>query len=829
MNWPAMAWRGVRRDLRAGEIWILSLALMISVASVSAVAFFMDRVQQQLRLQGSTLLAADVVVESTQPIPALWRERADDMALGQARSASFRSMLIYGAAMQLAEVKAVDDNYPLRGQFTLATADKTISLDAGVVARGSVLIDAQMQLLLAVQVGDYVQLGEGQFRIGGIIQEEPDRGGQVFAIAPRVMMHWQDLAQTELLQLGSVVDYRLLLAGNTQDIDAYYRWVQTQLQEGDRINRAQDARPAMQRALQRGTQLLNLAALMSVLMGGIAVYAAAQRFARRHWDASAILRCFGATRRQVLYYFALQLFYVGMLGSLLGVLLGYVAQLGLASSLQSFFGAALPAPRLLQPAAHGLLIGVVSLLGFALPSLLRLRAVPPLQVLRRQFAIIRQRNFMSDAVTLVLLMALIGWYVQDVRLTLIIIASIVMVLVILVSATRLFLWGLARLRKRLSGFTQFGIAAIVRREQASMIQVVTIGLAIMILLVLRWVDTDLFTQWRAQLPNDVPNRFLVGAQFEQQPGIADFFTRNQMAAPAFYPMTRARLLTVNDKAVAEMQFTNPRSQRLATRTFNLSWAKQLKEDNEILAGHWWDATGVGVPQFSVAENIMQSLSLRLGDQLQFDVAGLTVQGPITSVRSVDWTSLAPNFFVLLPPGVLTPSQASYIAAVYIAPEHVSKLGALVQQFPNVSLIDVDAMLNKVRSVVGQAIAAVQFIFGFTIATALLVLFTAIQSNQDERIYEGAILRSLGATRYSVLGAITIEFVVLGVLAGGLGALSASLVCYGLAEWVFAFQYQFSWDALGIALALGLVSVGLLGLGLNYKVVRQAPLRVLYSG
>lgn len=818
--------RFVRREWHSGELTTAALALIIAVASVSAVGFFTDRVRGAMSQQASELLAADMLVVSSQPIADAWIEQATNTGLDTALATQFPSVVLAGNKTLLAEVKAVTPAYPLRGEVRVAP--KPYGPDAPtdlIPARGEAWLDARLMAQLGIEPGSPISVGASKLRATKVIAYEPDRGGDMFSIAPRLMMNAVDLPSTRLIQLGSRISYRLLVAGDTDQIDTFRAWLKPKLSAAVQIQGVRDSRPEMRVALDRAEQFLSLAALVSVVLAGVAIAISGRRYAMRHLDTSAILRCFGASQRTIVGLYTTQLVLLAVVGSLVGVLIGFLAQWGLASILTGLFADQLPPPSVL-PVFTGLATGLIVLLGFALPPILHLKDVPPARVLRRDVGNLPATSTSVYITAVAAMFGLMLWQTKDPTLTLYVSGGSLATLIVLGAVAWTLTLAVGRLRTRVGVAWRFGIANISRRARSSIVQLVAFGLGIMVMLLLAIVRNDLINQWQDSLPPDAPNYFLINVQSQQVDELNQFFQTNDVPAPTLYPMTRARLTGINNRPLDPDSFDDERARRLATREQNLSAAAAPQADNRLLAGRWWSADEYGQPLMSLEEGIATRLGIKLGDSLQFNIVGEPVSFTVSSLRSVDWDSFQVNFFMVVPPGVLDDFPANYITSFHLPPGKPALLGNMIQRFPNLTVLDITALMGKVRNIMDRVTLAVEFVFLFTLIAGLLVLWAAIQSTQDERLYEGAILRTLGASRRQLLLGVAAEFITLGVLAGVLAAFSSSLIGYVLAEQIFHLPYKFNvaiWFAGLIGGALGVGITGTLG---ARSVITRPPLYTL---
>ncbi|HWH72682.1 MAG TPA: FtsX-like permease family protein [Methylibium sp.] len=794
-----MAVRQLLRDFRAGELRLLVLAVMLAVAALTAVGFFADRLNSGLARDARQLLGGDAIVSSDQPpAPALAaRARADGLAV--ALSVGFPSMGrasdARGGASRLVAIKAVSDGYPLRGQVRLRDAPGAPERVAGgAPARGTVWVDAAVLETLNLRVGDALWLGDAALTITAVIAVEPDRGAGFMSFAPRALLHEVDLPATGLVQPASRVSYRLAVAGQGADGDARVRawvaWVEREITaqgwRGMRLESLDSGRPEMRQTLDRAARFLNLVALLAALLAAVAVGIAARDYASRRLDDCAMLRVLGQPQRRIAGAYALEFAGVGLLASALGVALGFVVHHGFVLLLADLVEVALP-PAGPGPALFGLGVGLMLLLGFGLPPVLQLARVPPLRVIRRELGALKPASLGVLAAGFGGFAALLIAVASDLWLGLITVGGFV-------AAAALFAllsWGaVALLRRTVPGAAAPRWLVLATRQVAArpgyavlQTSALAVGLLALVLLVL--LRTDLIASWRAATPPDAPNRFVINVQPEQGEPFQHALRAAGVATYDWYPMIRGRLVAVNGRPVHPEDYASDRAQRLVDREFNLSHSAALPAHNRVSEGRWQPEEAGAL---SVEAGLAQTLGLKLGDTLRFDVAGIALEARVTSLREVDWGSMRVNFFVLFPQAHLPDLPASYIAA-FRAPERPGFDNALAHDFPNITSVDVSASIAQVQRVLDQVIRAVEFLFGFTLATGLVVLFAAVTATREQRAREYAVMRALGAGA-RLLGRVQrAELLGVGALAGVLAALAALGVGWALARWVFEFRWQ----------------------------------------
>ncbi len=798
----AVAWRQLLRDWRAGELRLLMLAVALAVAALCAVAFLSDRLDQGLRRDAAKLLGGDAVVASDQPTPQALLDLATELKLTTVRSATFPSMArateAQGGESRLVAVKAVSGGYPLRGSIALREA---LPGRGGAPAAGEVWVDPAVADGLGLKLGDLLLLGDSQLKLAALIETEPDRGAGFLNFAPRVMLSEADLAATHLVQPASRITYRVaLVPGPGAAPEAVRRFVSTaeQLVEKDklrgvRLESLESGRPEMRQTLDRAARFLRLVAMLSALLAAVAVALAARDFAARHLDACAMLRVLGQPQRRIAWAYGLEFLLAGLAASLAGVLIGLALHQVFVSLLAGLIEVNLPPPSL-WPALLGLGLGLSLLLGFGLPPVLQLAAVPPLRVIRRDLGAPKAGSLLVLGAGVAGLAAILVVLAGDVVLGGIAAAGFA-------GAVLLFA-GLAfaavKLLRRVvpsnvsgAGVPRWLLLAtrqVAARPGFAVMQVSSLAVGLLALTLLVLLRTDLIDSWRRATPAAAPDRFVINIQPDQSEAFRKTLTDAGVKGFDWSPMIRGRLTAINGEAVQGKRFAEDRAQRLAEREFNLSHTADMPAHNQIVGGRWGAATP-GELGMSVEEGLAQTLGLKLGDQLAFDIAGQPVQGRITSLRKVDWSSMRVNFFVLFEAAALPDLPATQIAA-YRSPAEGSKLDReLARQFPNLTVIDVSAQLNQVQGVLDQVIQAVQFLFGFTLATGLVVLLAAVGSTREARTREFGLMRALGAPSSLLAQVQRAELLGVGALAGFLAGGVALVLAALLARYVFQFDWQ----------------------------------------
>jgi putative ABC transport system permease protein len=840
-----LSFRMTARDWRAGELRFLLVALIVAVASLSAVGFFIDRMRSSLNRDAHQLLGADLLVNADQPLRSEWRAEAQRRGLLLADTVTFPSMAQAGegeqSVAQLASVKAVSQGYPLRGQLKISTSAQQANAGRGektaaTPAPGTVWVDANVLTGLKAEVGGAIKLGEKRFTIAQVIAAEPDRGPSFANFAPRVMLSTADLAATGLVGNGSRVTYRMQVAAPSNNdlarVNQYEQWLKARIAEGRvkgvRIESLENGRPEMRATLDRADRFLSLVGLLSAMLAAVAVAMAARRFMLRHLDACAMLRCLGLSQNQVSAMYLLEFVLVGLAGSVLGVLVGFGAHYVLLELIGKFISADLP-PVSPLPALQGVATGMLLLVGFALPPVLQLRNVPHNRVIRREHAPPRAMALATYGFGVCAFVALLLWQAGDVQLALLTALGFLAGFGLFALAGWLGLVSLKRLRGALDHQSwRFAVSALQRRPGATIVQVVSLALGLMALLLLTVVRGDLMSAWRSATPADAPNRFIINIMPDQKDALEQRLAAARVRDAVLYPMIRGRLTAVNGAPVTAATYPAEDARRLAEREFNLSTMQQMQASNQIVAGKWY-ADQPGAAEASVEQGIAKTLRLKLGDTLRFDIAGQTVQARVTSLRKLEWGSMRANFFVIINPRAMASMPQTFMTAFHLPPAEAGLTNALTREFPNLTVIDVSGIIGQLQEVLDQVVSAVEFLFMFTLASGVLVLYAALMGSQDERTRESALLRALGATRKQLSQAQWIEFSLVGALSGVLAASGAAALGWALATYQFKFAWSFSPVVWLAGLAVGVacaIAGGWLGLR---NVLKQPPLQTLREG
>jgi putative ABC transport system permease protein len=802
-----LGWRSLTRDLRAGELRLLMVAVTLAVAALTAVGFFADRLKGGLQRDARQLMGGDAVVSSDNPIPEAFLAQVKSLGLQQTINLSFPTMArapeLAGGGIKLVSLKVVAEGYPLRGRLQVSEQpDSAGALTRDIPQPGQVWVDAALLEALEVPIGGDLLLGDSTFKASRIIVNEPDRGAGFMNFAPRVMINQADVQATGLIQPASRLRYQLAVAGDDRAVRKFVDWAQAQVESqavrGARVEALEGGRPELSTTLNRAEKFLNLVALLAALLSAVAVALAARGFAASHLDDCAMLRVLGLPQRTIAAAYSFEFVLIGLLASALGVLLGFAVHYGFVALLAGLVDSALPAPGL-WPVLFGLGMGLTLLLAFGLPPVLQLAQVPPLRVIRRDVGGLKPASLMVLGLGVTGFAALLLAASSDLKLGLIAVGGFAVATLLFAGLSWLAVKLLRAVVNDATAPTAVVLATrqIAARPAFAVVQVSSLAVGLLALVLLVLLRTDLISSWRAASPPGAPNRFVINVMPEQGPAFMQALKDAGVARFDWFPMIRGRLVAINGRNVSPADYPDERARRLVDREFNLSHSATRPEQNVVVAGRWQpDEAGA----ISVEEGIAKTLGVTLGDSLSFDVGGMQTVSKITSLRKVDWASMRANFFVMYPVDQLEGVPATYMSA-FKAPETKGFDAALVRQFPNITSVDMTATIAQIQRVLDQVIGAVEFLFAFALAAGLVVLFAAVTATREERAREYAIMRAVGA-RASLLRQVQrIELAGVGLLAGFLASVVASAVGWALARYVFEFDWVVSpWVPLLGALA-----------------------------
>ena len=817
------------RDWRAGELSLLLASLVIAVGSVTTVTLFVDRLQQALLAESATFLAADQVISSSVPIDPEITAEARAMGLTTSTTMNFLSMVFSEDRAQFTSVKAVDDKYPLRGR--LIAGDSPFlpgqPVERGPV-KGEIWMESRLFPALSVVRGDLLDVGTASFPVTRVLVKEPDRGGGFSNAGPRVLMHLDDVPATDVVQPGSRITYRYLFAGESAVIMKFAEWAKPRLGVESRLISIKEGSEGIGDALERGERFLLLGSLLGVILAGVAIALAAQRYSLRHYDHVAIMKTLGAGPKTVDAVFVVIFVVLGLLATLAGAGIGYGMQFGVTEILSPYIPIELPDPSL-RPIFLGLITGFICLLSFALPPLLKLRSIEPIRVIRRELGDPSASDLMAYSFGVLGTLGLMWWYSADLQLTLMIFSGAAVSLFLLFVVSKLLLSSGSIVGMQAGSAWRLALAGMRRRGQENTLQIVVFGLAIMLLLILFLVRTALIIEWKAQIPEDAPNHFAINISPEDVDPIRKMLTINGVESQPLYPMIRGRIVKVNEETAKDRDFRLRRESDDGPRSGsgrNLTWSDVLPDDNRLIAGEWWRDDYDGEPLVSLEQELAERNQLKIDDELIFNIQGRELVARVGNIRTVAWDNMQPNFYIIFSPGSLDEFPSTFMTSFYLQKENKLFLNKLLHTFPTMTVIEVDALIEQIQRIINQVTLAIELVLILIIASGVLVLLASIQASMDERLKQHAILRTLGAGRRLVLGSLAIEFCVLGFFAGILATLGSEITVFVLEREIFELDYNLNPQLWLLGPMTGIVLIGVIGTFATLKVVRTPPASVL---
>ncbi len=823
MNRVNLGLRLLFRDGRSGELNLLVIALIIAVTSSTAVSLFADRLHHSMSTQAAEFLAADLVITSPSLIPPQWLSKAQSLHLNTARTAEFSTVLIENDELLLAGTKAVSSQYPLRGYLKTVTADySTETIRHQGPEQGEVWVDKRILSALKMALGNDLQVGEKTLRITRLISYEPDKRGDLYSFSPRVMMNDTDLAATQVLKPGSHVHYFFQFSGPATAIKQFNHWVKPQLNASQRIMDIHQDRPQLGNALSRAERYLGLSSIVVILIAGVAIAMSTRRYSERHFDTTALLRCLGCKQHEIISLYLLQFIILGLVASLIGVGLGWLAQDILFHLLRDLLPAEVPTPSLMA-VILGFVTGQAILLGFALPPLLRLKKVSPLRVLRRDLEPLPSSAWLVYSLTLSLVSILIWQYTQDFKMT----ATIIGGGVIAVIISGFSIYALLLQSKKALPFLglagRLGLQSILRSPQSSVSQILAFSITLLAMILIFTVRTDVLDDWQKQLPDNAPNHFVLNIFPQQANAFKQQLQQLNITDAQFYPVVRGRLVKINDIAVQQIVSKDSQGERATHRDLSLTWAERLPKDNKTIAGTW---SSEQKGQLSIEQKLANSLHVSLGDKLTFTIGSQQVQASISHIRSVQWDSMKPNFYMLFSPGTLENYPSTLITSFYLTDTNKNYLNILVKEFPSITILEVDLIIKQFKIILTQLTAAINYLLYFSLLAGFTVLFATVYSTLDHRIYESTLMRTFGASQRLLTTSHLIEFSLIGLLSGLIAVFMSELIIYTLYTLVLHLDYHISnllWWFVPLLSSLCITAAGTFAVR---DVVNKSPMQVL---
>lgn len=805
--------------------WLMFIATVITVAIVTSSQLITDRIGLLLDRQASELLAADLVLSSGREFDAEYLETARQHGLQVSNSISMRTAIFIDDNPRLVELKAVDSSYPLRGRLERAgevTGARAITSE--IPANGEVWVDTK----LAQLVNQSISLGETSFDIRWLLTFEPDRGGAIFNLAPRVLMNIEDLGTTGLVVPGSRVSYRMMFAGDLEDINRFKIWLTVNLKPGEEIQDLQNARPEMRRALERTRKFFALAIVLTLVIAMAAIAITARYTANREAPKIAMLRAFGISQQSLFRYYLWQLGGLWLAATVAGIALGWFTQFPLQWALDGLFGKTLPQVHSVKPYFSAALVGLLALAGFSLPYLVNATATPPMQVLR---AVVNRRSWMRGlwisgsaivAIFVVLVLLMQSSSLAIATLALVLVCAFILPLV-LGWMVKLLLFS----SQRRFWLRQYLLSRLQAVSRGAIYVMSGFSLVLIAILLIAVVKDELLGSWQEQLPEDVPNYFLINISSDDIEAVGAYMQQHRIESSKPYALARARLAQINSVDISAIDFLDPRAEHLVKHTFNITHATEIPEQNEIVAGEWLDPDSARA-QLSVEQGMAERLELEVGDELTLTVGSKKLRAPVTSIRSVLWENFKPNFYLISNPELLLDIPQTGLLSAYIEEHNKTDLKHLLQRFPSITLLDITEIMARVRGIVDKASVALQFFFIFALASALIVLLAAIQTGRHEREIESSLLRALSAHTNQLYRVHVLEFTLMGALIGFFSACFATLAGWVVSVHFFNIEFHFSATVWVYSLLSSCLVLTIAGTLVSRRVYNVSPMKILRS-
>ncbi len=775
------------RNWRSGELRLLGVSIVLAVAVLSGIAIFTDRLESTLLEQSNALMGADAWVTSSRPMSPAWKMHAKEAGLLQSNTIEFASMVYSGNEMHLAAVKAVEKNYPLRGQLKISQVPfamdaKDIQFADAAPLQGEVWVDSRLLPQLNIKLGDKLFVGELELSVTHVIIRESEGGSFFSSLAPKILMSIDDVPATQVTKVGSNITYSWLFASDKAGaVDEFVKWLKPQLSKHENIGDVSTSQERLSNTLKSSSNFLLFAAAIAVLLAGVAIAIAARQFSERHTNQVALMKSLGTSANKIRQLYFGQLFILGSIASALGLLLGYAIAYFVAISLQKNYNLVLHGGHLL-PYVLSFLSGLICLTFFALPSLWFLPSIPPLKILRKELAVTGLRSWGQGLLALLAVVALVFVFSRDFKLA----ASVSGALVVIIVVSYLFAWLLLLISKSFSrsmgGFSRLAFANLQRRRGQSLVQIMVFAIAIMLLVALTIVRTSLIDDWKSQVPANAPNHFLLNISPTDLDNVKSMLADEKLLSVPLYPMVRGRLIQINGEVPSEEM---TKQANALQREVNLTQANVLADDNKILEGEWWDKWNkTSFPGVSVEDGVAKSLHLKLGDKLRFSLGGLELDVQVASIRSLSWKTMNPNFFFIFEPQALDAFSPTYMTSLYLAPEQKLFINQLLRKYSTITVVELDRIIDQIRNIVDQVSDGVGLVLWLTLIAGSLVLFAAVMSSIDSRKQEAGLLRALGSSRQLILGSVWVEFFVLGLLAGVIATIGAETLLFAMQKFVF---------------------------------------------
>ncbi len=810
------------REGHSGSLTLIIFGVITAISCVTAVGFFSDRLAQGIQLQSSVLLGADSILKSAYPLSDSTLGYLQSFPLQISKSVRFSSVVMANDIFQLSNIKAVDRHYPLKGQLQIVdkASKKTVSK---APKKGTVWLEKRLFSLLHVQLGDSIEIGNISLTISAMLLSDSLEGQDIFSFAPKILMALEDIAATGIVQPGSRIHYYYYLQGNQDSLQRLQQWAAKNLQDNQFLLHSRDNSVALRGTLDKAYQYLGLASLLSVILGGIAIALAARRYSEKHFDSSAILRCLGVQQRQLLVLHSFVLLLVAVFASIIGCLVGYLAHWGLVYLLLDLLPKGLPQPSW-KPLWIGLITGCLTVLAFSLPSILRIKNVSALRVLRRELTPLPINAYISYGLACSVLVFMMWWYSNDIKLVMLMITGITVSLVLLLLLTAIVFIIINKMQSMLQGSLHFALSSLTRYRNINILQLIAFSFVLMVMLLVYLLKVDVLESWQAQLPDKTPNHFIVNIPPSQLATLKHFFEQKGIVDNGFYPLVRGRLTHINAIPVKQAVKKSVQEYNVLNRELNLSWLDTMQPKNKLVAGTWWDTQDNTELGCSVELGMAKRLGLQIGDSLQFQIADTILTVPVKSIRKVQWDSFQPNFYVLFSAGILEAYPYTLMSSFYLSTQDKGLVNDLIQTFPTLTIIEVDKIINEIKRIIGQLVLAIEYILILILFAGLAVLFSGLQLSMDERLENILLMRILGAKKRFIEQIIGYEFILLGILSVLLALIATELISYLLYQYFFHLSWQWHPLLWLVTPVIGTLLIATIGGILSRNIGNKVPIK-----
>lgn len=825
MNLLIIASKFVLRDLRAGELWLFILSLILATTCMSSIQFYSDRIEKAMKFQASSLIGGDRVIVSNRPIDKNIFEIANKYHLISSLTTSFYSVVLAKDKLILADVKAVASPYPLRGQLITATNQhERGGMEKAVPQSGEIWVQSRLMQELALKLSDSVKIGKAKFTVKKILIYEPERAGSWFSIAPRILMNLSDVPTTDIIQPGSRIEYRLLLKGDEKNLGHFDRIIKPILNPGQELIYADADSKSFLFIKNKMHDFLNISVIISVFLSGTALVLATQNYCSRHRKTVAMMRCFGAS-----FYKTISLFVIGLLllfgfSLMLGVSFGWLLQRLLESLFSGIINFPLPSPSIMS-ATPTVFIGLLLLIGFSLPQLIRLKEVSSQELLRTNNKKLPELSALVYGFALLSVTLILFWQTQNIKLLFLVILAISCGVSVMYLLANVLIYLLNQIQRQFISAWRIGLLNVVRHRSNSILQMTSFSLIFLAILLLIFIYNDLTRKWQNDLPKNTPNYFMINIAPSHLQNLNDFLKKNKIMTEPLYPVIRGRLTKLDDKPIKQSLTVDQQSDNSLSRDLYLTYRDNLVPGNQIIAGEWWSKKSQQA-FVSVEAGFADRLGLKLGQKIGLNISGTEVNAKILNLRQVSWTSFKPNFFMIFTPNILDKFPQTYMTSFYLDEKRISLLKSLNNLFADITIIDIADIIIKLQAIISQLSIAMTYLLFFMLTIGMLVLIAGVMANIHERSHDTAILRAVGASSAELRKILLAEFLSLGALAGISSGITAQLGRWILSLWFVDFPIHLSVWPIYLTPLVSSIFIGVVGYVSSIRVLRSSPMTLL---